>query len=98
MSTSNGSWTDSPTSFAYQWQDCNSAGASCTNISGAMSRSYVLAASDVGSTVRSVVDACNTTTCGYAESAVSNTVVASGGSGGFAPRTAASRRWWIRRF
>ena len=86
LSTSNGSWTGSPTSYAYQWQDCNSAGASCANISGAVSSSYVLASRDVGSTVRAVVDACNTTTnCGYADSAASNMVVASGGSGGSAP-------------
>src|SRR5262249_40318206 len=27
LSVSNGSWTGSPTSFAYQWQDCDSGGA-----------------------------------------------------------------------
>ena len=82
MTTSNGTWTGNPTSYGYQWQDCNSAGASCTNISGATSSAYTLAGSDVGSTVRSVVDACNTTNCGSADSAASNMVAASGGSGG----------------
>ena len=82
MTTSNGTWTGNPTSYGYQWQDCNSAGASCTNISGATSSAYTLAASDVGSTVRSVVDACNTANCGSADSAASNMVAASGGSGG----------------
>ena len=27
LTTSNGSWTNSPTAFAYQWQDCDSSGA-----------------------------------------------------------------------
>ena len=59
LSTSNGSWSGSPTSYSYQWQDCNSSGASCTDISGAASSSYTLQASDVGSTIRSVVTATN---------------------------------------
>ena len=48
LSTTNGSWTGSPTSYAYQWQDCNSSGASCANITSASSCTYTLASSDVG--------------------------------------------------
>ena len=59
LSTSNGSWTNGPTSYAYQWQDCNSLVVSCANISGATSSAYVLQPGDVGSTVRSVVTATN---------------------------------------
>ena len=29
LATSNGSWTNSPTGFSYQWRRCNAAGASC---------------------------------------------------------------------
>ncbi len=36
----NGSWTESPTSYAYQWQACNSSGASCANLGGATSSSH----------------------------------------------------------
>jgi hypothetical protein len=57
LSASTGTWTGSPTSYAYQWQDCNSAGASCVSVSGAISPSYKLAASDVGHTVRVAVTA-----------------------------------------
>ena len=54
-----GTWSGSPTSFGYQWQDCNSSGTSCSNKSGATSASYVLSASDVGHTMRVVVTATN---------------------------------------
>src|SRR5207249_362852 len=49
-----GSWTNSPTSFSYQWLQCNSEGtlASCTHISGAKKQTYEVALSDVGHTIR----------------------------------------------
>ena len=81
VSTSNGSWSGSPTSYAYQWQDCNSSGGSCANISGATSSAYVLQPGDVGSTVRSVVTATNAGGSASASSAAM-AVVASGGGGG----------------
>ena len=59
LTTSNGSWSGSPTGYTYAWQDCNSSGASCSAISGATSSSYALQASDVGHTIRSVVTASN---------------------------------------
>jgi hypothetical protein len=76
LSTSNGSWTRNPTSYAYQWQDCNSSGASCTNISGATSSSYTLQAGDVGSTIRSVVTATDKGGSTAASSAATSTVTA----------------------
>jgi hypothetical protein len=59
LTASNGSWSNSPGSYAYQWQDCDSSGSNCTNISGATSSSYTLASGDIGYTVRSVVTATN---------------------------------------
>ncbi len=59
LKVSTGTWTGSPSSFAYQWQDCNSAGAACANIAGASASSYKLKGSDVGHTVRAVVSAEN---------------------------------------
>jgi Kelch motif protein/galactose oxidase-like protein len=52
LTEAHGGWTHSPTSYAYQWQDCNSAGNSCSDISGATSQTYVLQTSDVGDTIR----------------------------------------------
>ena len=37
LSASSGTWTDSPTSYAYQWEDCNAAGRDCSEIAGATS-------------------------------------------------------------
>ena len=74
LSTSNGSWTGNPTSYVYSWQDCNSSGGSCASISGATSNSYTLQASDVGSTIRSVVTATNSGGAASASSAATATV------------------------
>ena len=84
LSTSNGSWANSPSSYSYQWEDCNSSGSSCSNISGATGSSYTLAGSDVGDTIRSVVTATNSAGSASASSAATGQVTASGG-GGTAP-------------
>ena len=60
LSATTGTWTGSPTSFSYQWQRCNSSGASCAPISGAAATAtYPLATADVGQTVRVAVTATN---------------------------------------
>src|SRR5436305_14761444 len=59
LSTSDGAWTNSPSKYAYAWEDCDSSGASCTAISGASASTYKLASADVGHTIRSVVTASN---------------------------------------
>src|SRR6202035_3806728 len=46
----NGTWTNSPTSFAYQWLQCE--GSTCVAISGAKSQTYVPVAGDVGHTIK----------------------------------------------
>jgi Polysaccharide lyase len=60
LSTSTGSWSGTtPMTYTYQWQRCDSGGGSCAPISGATAASYVLAAPDVGSTLRASVTASN---------------------------------------
>ncbi len=61
LQTTNGTWTNTPSSFTYQWQDCTSAAATtCTNVaSGGISSTYTLQSSDVGSYVIVVVTAHN---------------------------------------
>jgi hypothetical protein len=59
LTSSQGSWTGSPTGFSYQWQRCSSSGTSCVNIPGAAASSYTLTSADGGNTVRSTVSATN---------------------------------------
>ena len=56
---STGTWSNTPTSFTYQWQDCTAAGASCVDIAGATSSSYDVTLTDAGDTIRVVVSASN---------------------------------------
>ena len=74
LTTSNGSWSGSPTSYAYAWEDCNSSGASCAKISNATASTYTLASGDVGGTIRSVITATNAGGSSSASSAQTATV------------------------
>jgi hypothetical protein len=77
LTASNGTWTGAPTSFGYQWQDCNTSGKSCANIVGATASTHQLASSDVGHTLRVVVSATNEGGTTAASSAVTATVASS---------------------
>ena len=77
LTTSGGSWTNSPTAFAYQWQDCDPAGANCASIAGATTNGYTLASGDVGHTLRVVVIASNAGGQGAATSGQTATVTPS---------------------
>jgi sugar lactone lactonase YvrE len=59
LAASPGTWTNSPTRFAYQWQGCDAAGAQCTAIAGATQSTYTLTLDNVAGTVRVVVTATN---------------------------------------
>jgi hypothetical protein len=59
LTASAGTWTESPSSYAYQWQDCEASAVNCSNVSGANGSTFRLAAGDVGHTVRVVVTASN---------------------------------------
>ena len=76
LTSTNGSWTGSPSSFAYQWQDCDASGQDCSNISGATAPSYQLTSADVGQTVVSVVTATNAGGSSSATAAPTNVVTA----------------------
>jgi hypothetical protein len=54
-----GSWMSDPTGFTYQWERCDSSGASCTAIANATGAYYLLAETDVGGTLRVQVGASN---------------------------------------
>jgi hypothetical protein len=59
LSANDGTWSNSPTSFSYQWQRCASDGRGCGDISGASSKTYVPVTGDVGHALRVVVTASN---------------------------------------
>lgn len=90
LSTTNGSWSGTtPMTYAYQWRRCDSAGGSCSSISGATASSYALGSADVGATIRAQVTATNTAGSASASSAPSSVVQAApppppppGGGGG----------------
>src|SRR4029077_15616793 len=54
LTEADGSWSNAPTEFKYQWQQCNSEGtpASCANISGASEQKYTPVEADVGHKLR----------------------------------------------
>ena len=59
LTVSDGTWThDLPNlAYAYSWYRCDAVGANCSQISGAASKTYLLANADVGHTVRARVTA-----------------------------------------
>ncbi len=59
LTTTDGSWTGSPMTFARAWLRCDDAGASCTAIGGATTSKYTLTTDDIGHRVRSRVTASN---------------------------------------
>ncbi len=60
LTATTGTWSGNPTSFAYQWQRCDQAGAGCAAAAGANAQTYTVTASDIGSTLRVAVTATNT--------------------------------------
>jgi hypothetical protein len=55
LTVSNGSWSAAPTSFARQWQRCDSDGAGCLSIDGATGRTYGVRSADVGHRLSALV-------------------------------------------
>lgn len=68
LTASHGSWTGSPTSYAYQWLRCDTQAGSCGQISGATSDHYTVQTADVGSRLRVQVTATNASGSGNATS------------------------------
>ena len=80
LTATNGTWSNSPTSFKYQWQRCSAAGSDCNGIVSATGQSYTPAAADVDQRLRVVVTAVNADGQSSATSAATDVV-----SGGDAP-------------
>ena len=76
LSATAGTWSGNPTSYTYQWQDCNTTGEACLDIAAATSSTYKLATSDVGDTLRVVLTATNAGGSANASSTATKTVAA----------------------
>jgi len=74
LTAADGTWSNSPTSFSYQWQRCASDGTGCGDLAAGTSKTYVLVAGDVGRTVRVVVTASNADGKASATSAATDVV------------------------
>jgi hypothetical protein len=59
LTANNGTWTGGVRSYAYQWQRCDDAGASCAAIAGATGKTYGVRLADAASTLRVEVTATN---------------------------------------
>lgn len=73
-STTNGTWTNSPTSYAYEWERCNTTGGECKEISGATSSTYTPVEADLGHTLVVKVTAKNSGGSNSATSAATSEV------------------------
>jgi len=79
LTASSGTWSGSPTSYAYAWKRCGSSGGSCGDISGATSASYGLTSTDTGYTIRLTVTAINSGGSSDATSMPTSTVTTNTG-------------------
>lgn len=57
LTTTNGSWSRTPSSYAYQWLLCDSAGSNCAALAGATARTLVVPSSAAGLRLRVKVTA-----------------------------------------
>ena len=74
LNATTGTWTRNPTSYAYQWQRCDSAGNNCAAISGAQASAYTIVGGDAGSRIRVRVTATNAAGSNAAQSVATGTV------------------------
>jgi hypothetical protein len=77
LTVSNGTWTNAPTRYTYQWQRCTSATA-CTDIANAVGQTYVVRNADAGFRLRAQVTAYNADGQATASSNLTDLVPATG--------------------
>jgi hypothetical protein len=81
LTSTNGTWDNSPTSYTYQWVRCGSSGGApdgsdCPAIGGATTASYIPSSADVGSRLRIRVTAMNGDGSATAASNATNEITA----------------------
>ncbi|MGA2455744.1 MAG: SMP-30/gluconolactonase/LRE family protein [Solirubrobacteraceae bacterium] len=102
VSVTNGSWSNTPLSYGYQWERCNSAGAECAAILGASNQTYTPVMADYAHALVAQITATNANGSTAAASAASSAVpialpgysstfgTSGNGAGQFAQPTAAA--------
>src|SRR5213082_810741 len=80
LTASDGAWSNSPTSFAYQWLRCNGGGNSCVSAANGTQKTYTLVGADAGHTMRVRVTASNADGATSAESAQTDAVAPASGT------------------
>ena len=76
LTASDGTWSNNPTSFAYQWLRCNAGGNNCANVANGTQKTYTLVGADAGNTMRVRVTATNADGSNSAQSAQTAPVAA----------------------
>jgi hypothetical protein len=59
LTAGDGTWSNTPSSYAYQWLRCNGGGNSCVNVANGTQKTYTLVGADAGNTMRVRVTATN---------------------------------------
>lgn len=86
LSASTGGWGGTtPMSYGFAWSRCDSNGASCSTIAGAVSPTYAAVAADAGATLRVTVTASNSAGSASATSAATAVVAAAPSGGSSSP-------------
>ena len=75
IASTDGTWSPAATSYAYQWQRSADGGSSWSDIPGANSATYTLAAADVGDMVQAEVTATNDSGWAVADSGPSSVIL-----------------------
>jgi len=82
LTVDNGTWSGTePITFSSQWQQCTAVNPVCTDIPGATASSYLVATADVGSTLRAIITATNSSGASSASSNLTTAVVAAAPAG-----------------
>ena len=81
LTANEGTWTNQPTAFAYQWLRCDVAGNACIEIGGATTKTYKLLAADIGKTMRVRISGSNNDGATAVTSGQTATVASDGPAG-----------------
>ena len=76
LTASDGTWSNAPTSFAYQWLRCNGGGNNCVDVANGTQKTYTLVGADAGNTMRVRVTATNADGSNSGQSAQTTPVAA----------------------